>query len=359
MQHKLTRLTALMLAVIMSFSMLLVPVQAASFKDVPENAWYKAAVDYVSEKGWMAGVGDMTFAPSQDVTRAMFVTVLAAYAEADTDNDVPAFSDTGAGKWYTGAAAWASEMEVVKGIGDGRFAPNRAITRQDLCTMLYKYLKAAKIQLKADSDRTYADYNSVAAYAKEAVGFCAASGLVTGFEDSSFRPRSTATRAQVAQILMRLDMLRKGQEVPEDPMPAQSFDGEAGEDMSVAVNAPEGALPENTKMTVSRVTDEAALAAIAAKTGTEIYAAADISFSKDGSELEPEKAVEVQIALDGLENLKNPTVYHVNADGSVDYVAAEVVHCHSKKKKKRACFTADSFLIENVSVTFSIQHKNT
>lgn len=346
MQHKLTRLTALMLAVIMSFSMLLVPVQAASFKDVPENAWYKAAVDYVSEKGWMAGVGDMTFAPTQDVTRAMFVTVLAAYAEADIDNDAPAFSDTGAGKWYTGAAAWASEMEIVKGIGDGRFAPNRAITRQDLCTMLYKYLKAAKIQLKADSDRTYADYNSVAAYAKEAVGFCAASGLVTGFEDSSFRPRSTATRAQVAQILMRLDMLRKGQEVPDEPMPAQSFDGEAGEDMSVAVNAPEGALPENTKMTVSRVTDEAALAAIQEKVCTDVLAAADITFTKDGEEIEPNEEVEVQISLEGLDESKTPTVVHVRPDGNVEYIdGVELINPNRSGEGKVVRFYAQSFSV--------------
>ena len=294
----------------------------------------------------MAGVGDMTFAPTQDVTRAMFVTVLAAYAEADTDNNAPAFSDTGAGKWYTGAAAWASQMEIVKGIGDGRFAPNRAITRQDLCTMLYKYIKVAGIQLKADSDRTYADYNSVAAYAKEAVGFCAASGLVTGFEDSSFRPRSTATRAQVAQILMRLDMLRKGQELPDEPMPAQSFDGEAGEDMSVAVNAPEGALPENTKMTVSRVTDEAALAAIKEKVCTDVLAAADITFTKDGEEIEPNEEVEVQISLEGLDESKTPTVVHVRPDGNVEYIdGVELINPNRSGEGKVVRFYAQSFSV--------------
>ena len=161
MKHKLTRLTALMLAVILSFSTLLVPVQAASFTDVPEKAWYRKAVEYVSDKGWMNGVGEMTFAPTMDVTRGMFVTLLAAYADVDVDNSNAAFADTGAGKWYTGAAAWAAEQEIVKGIGSGQFAPNRSISRQDLCTMLYKYLQSAGIQLKADSDRTYADFSSV------------------------------------------------------------------------------------------------------------------------------------------------------------------------------------------------------
>ena len=345
MKHKLTRITALMLAVIMSFSMLLVPVQAASFTDVPEKAWYKAAVDYVSEKGWMNGVGETTFAPTMDVTRAMFVTLLAAYADETVDNSNAAFTDTGAGKWYTGSAAWAAGLGIVKGIGDGRFAPSRAITRQDLCVMLYKYLQVSGIELKADADRTYADFASVAAYAKEAVSFCAASGLVTGFEDETFRPKNTATRAQVAQILMRLDQLRQGQELPEDPMPAQSFDGEAGADMSVSVNAPQGALPENTSMTVSRVTDEAALAAIEAKAGTKVYVAADISFSKDEAEIEPAAEVEVQISLDGLENLKNPTVYHLRSDDTVEVVSSEFVSVNRAANDKALRFYAKDFSV--------------
>ena len=346
MKHKLTRITALMLAVIMSFSMLLVPVQAASFTDVPEKAWYKAAVDYVSEKGWMNGVGEMTFAPTMDVTRAMFVTLLAAYADEDVDNNSAAFTDTGAGKWYTGSAAWAAGLEIVKGIGDGRFAPNRAITRQDLCVMLYKYLQVSGIELKADADRTYADFAGVSAYAKEAVAFCAASGLVTGFEDGTFRPKNTATRAQVAQILMRLDQLRQGEELPEDPMPAQSFEPvEAGE-MTVSVEAPQGALPEGSSMRVSPVTDKATLSSIAAQLEGELLAAADISFAnKANNEIEPAAEVEVQISLEGLENAKHPMVVHVNAEGKVEYVHAQLVSANRSGSEKALRFYAKDFSV--------------
>ena len=349
MKHKLTRLTALMLAVILSFSTLLVPVQAASFTDVPEKAWYRKAVEYVSDKGWMNGVGEMTFAPTMDVTRGMFVTLLAAYADVDVDNSNAAFADTGAGKWYTGAAAWAAEQEIVKGIGSGQFAPNRSISRQDLCTMLYKYLQSAGIQLKADSDRTYADFSSVSPYAREAVAFCAASGLVTGFEDSSFRPKNTATRAQVAQILMRLDQLRQGEELPEDPMPAQSFEPvEAGE-MTVSVEAPQGALPEGSSMTVDPVTDEAALASIREKIAGKLYAAADITFFKDEVKIEPSAEVEVQISMDGLENLKNPAVVHVRPDGSVEYVQAELVSANRSGNQKALRFYAKDFSVYAVT----------
>ena len=346
MKHKLTRITALMLAVIMSFSMLLVPVQAASFTDVPEKAWYRAAVDYVSEKGWMNGVGETTFAPTMDVTRAMFVTLLAAYADETVDNSNAAFTDTGAGKWYTGSAAWAAGLGIVKGIGDGRFAPSRAITRQDLCVMLYKYLQVSGIEFKADADRTYADFASVAAYAKEAVSFCAASGLVTGYEDGSFRPRKTATRAQVAQILMRLDQLRQGQELPEDPMPAQFFEEYPTEDMKVTAGAPQGALPEDSEMVVTRVTDEARLAAMEAQFGRKVLLAADISFRKDATELEPNKEVNVSITCDLLNNLTEFSLVHIADDGSYEYVGnASLMTMYRGSHSKMLRFSAKDFSV--------------
>ena len=345
MTHKLNRLTALVLAVVMAFSVLLVPASAASFHDVSENAWYKAAVDYVQEKGWMAGVSETSFAPNKELTRGMMVTVLARVAEAETNNETAAFTDTASGKWFTGAAAWAAENGIAAGVGEGLFAPNRALTRQDLCVMLYKYISLKGYELENTVDRTFSDMESVSDYARDAVIYCTGTGLVSGFEDSSFRPRATATRAQVAQLMMRLDLLVKGETAPTEPMPAQSFEGEAGEDMAVSVNAPEGALPENTKMTVSRVTDEAALAAIQAKVNGELYAAADITFTKDSAELEPEKAVEVQISLDGLENIEHPTVVHVLDDGSVEYVAAEVISTDRAGTDKALRFYAKDFSV--------------
>ena len=345
MKHKLSRLIALMLAVVMTFSMLLIPVEAASFRDVSDNAWYKAAVDYVHERGWMAGVSDSSFAPATEVTRGMFVTVLARYAKAGTDNANAAFADTSAGKWYTGAAAWAAEQGIVSGVGNNCFAPNRSITRQDLAAILYQFVLKQEYQIEANADRTFADMDTVADYARTAVGFCAASGLMVGDTNSNFNPKATATRAELAQILMKLDTLVLADENPVEPMPAQSFDGEAGEDMTVTVIAPEGALPEDTDMTVSRVTDEAALASIREKINGEVFAAADISFTKNGAELEPETEVEVQIKLDGIENVQNPMIAHIKDDGNVEYVSAEMVSMNRGSSEKVLRFYAKDFSV--------------
>jgi Listeria/Bacterioides repeat len=321
MTHKLNRLTAMLLAVIMAFSVLLVPVSAAGFADVSSSAWYKSAVDYVSERGWMAGIGDDKFAPNMEVTRATFVTVLARYAGADVKNETTIFQDVPADKWYTGAVTWAAQNGIVEGIGDNCFAPGRSITRQDLCAILYRYMDQQGIELPADADVTCADRASVSGYALPAVDFFYASGLVSGFEDGSFRPKDTATRAQIASILMRFDKAVKANTAK----PEQSFDSEAGEGMSVTVNAPVGALPEGTEMNVSRVTDEAALAAIQAKVSGNVLAAADISFNKNGEELEPETEVEVVINLEGIKDVQNPMIAHIKDDGTVEYVSAEMV----------------------------------
>ena len=338
------RLLAVLLAVVMVLPSVLIPgmaAEATGFTDVPEGSWYADAVNYVSEKGYMTGVGDNRFAPNDEVTRAMFVTILARITMAETDGTASAFTDVPENKWYTGAVSWAAENGIVNGVGDGMFAPGKSITRQDLCTILYRFVNAMDYELTVGEEKTFTDSASVSSYAAEAVRYASSVGLIAGYDDGTFRPKATATRAQMAVIIMRLARLLDGQIVKPEPMPAQSFNGAAGDDMTVSVNAPEGALPENTKMTVSRVTDEAKLASIAEKINGQVYAAADITFSKDGAELEPETAVEVQISLDGLESIKNPTVVHVKDDGSLEYVAAEVVSATRGSEKALRFYSKD------------------
>lgn len=339
-----TRLLAVLLAVVMVLPSVLIPgmaAEATGFTDVPEGSWYEDAVNYVSEKGYMAGVGDNKFAPNDEVTRAMFVTILARITMAETDGTVSAFTDVPENKWYTGAVSWAAENGIVNGVGDRMFAPGKSITRQDLCTILYRFVNAMDYELTVGEEKTFTDGASVSSYAAEAVRYASSVGLIAGYDDGTFRPKATATRAQMAVIIMRLARLLDGQIVKPEPMPAQSFNGAAGDDMTVSVNAPKGALPENTNMTVSRVTDEAALAAIEAKAGTKVYAAADISFSKDETEIEPSAEVEVQIVMDGLESIKNPTVVHVKDDGSLEYVAAEVVSATRGSEKALRFYSKD------------------
>ena len=353
------RLLAALLAVVMLIPSILVPGYAAEttgFQDVREDSWYANAVDYVSAAGYMKGTSKDAFSPGEDVTRAMFVTILSRVARAQTDNTVSAFGDVAANQYYSGAIEWAAEKEIVNGVGGGLFAPYRSITRQDLAVMLYRFVNAMGYELSAGESRTYTDEAAISAYAADAVRFVTSTGLFAGYQDGSFRPKATATRAQTAVIVMRLAQLLDGQIVDPEPMPAQSFD-QTSEQMQVSVNAPEGALPENTRMTVSRVTDEAALAELASKVGAEVLGAADISFAKDGAELEPARKVNVRISLDALQSAKNPAVVHVKDDGSFEYVSSSVVTTRGKADAIE--FEADSFSVyavldENTNATLTI-----
>ncbi len=339
------RLLAALLAVVMLIPSILVPGYAAettSFKDVREDSWYADAVDYVSAAGYMKGTSKDAFSPGEDVTRAMFVTILSRVARAQTDNTASAFGDVAANQYYSGAIEWAAEKEIVNGVGGGLFAPYRSITRQDLAVMLYRFVNAMGYELSAGESRTYTDEAAISAYAADAVRFVTSTGLFAGYQDGSFRPKATATRAQTAVIVMRLAQLLDGQIVDPEPMPAQSFD-QTSEQMQVSVNAPEGALPENTRMAVSRVTDEAALAELASKVDAKVLGAADISFAKDGAELEPARKVSVRISLDALQNAKNPAVVHVKDDGSFEYVSSSVVTTRGKADAIE--FEADSFSV--------------
>ena len=137
-----TRLLAVLLAVVMVLPSVLIPgmaAEATGFTDVPEGSWYGDAVNYVSEKGYMAGVGDNRFAPNDEVTRAMFVTILARITMAETDGTASAFTDVPANKWYTGAVSWAAENGIVNGFPDGTFRPNSNATREQMAAIIARF----------------------------------------------------------------------------------------------------------------------------------------------------------------------------------------------------------------------------
>lgn len=211
---KKQRILSALLALCIVFS--LVPTalaeKADDFTDVSRSDWYYQFVDYVTSKGYFNGVADKTFAPADNMTRAMFVTVLFRFHGAKGDNSQSAFTDVAPGEWYTDAINWAAANRIVDGVGDGKFAPNDPITRAQMCTMIERYLalykKAWKVTLpETGSVSVMVDENAIPAYALAAVKQCQRHGLVNGFEDGTFRPNELSTRAQVAAVIYRMSFL--------------------------------------------------------------------------------------------------------------------------------------------------------
>lgn len=178
-----------------------------SYADVTENAWYFEAVKYVSKNGLMFGTSATSFSPNGITTRGMVVTILYRMEDSPATGTSP-FPDVEAGQWYTNGVAWASINGIVGGYSNGNFGPNDAITREQLVTIIYRYAKLKNYDVNASNDLTpFTDAGNVSDYAKAAMQWAVGAGLISGKGNGLLDPHGSATRAELAAILMRARMV--------------------------------------------------------------------------------------------------------------------------------------------------------
>ena len=179
------------------------------FIDVPEGSWYYDAVYYVKDNKLFAGTSKTHFSPNNAMTRAMLVTVLASMEEIDgTKYTVSSFSDVEKGKWYFCAVEWAFQNGIVGGVGDGKFAPEKAITRQEMVAMLKTYAKYKGYDTTYGENYSldnFADADTVSSWALSAVKWAVKCGFISGIKGEYgsmlISPKTGATRAAVAVIM--------------------------------------------------------------------------------------------------------------------------------------------------------------
>jgi len=178
----------------------------STFTDIPENAWYYDAVNFVLQRGLFEGTTDTTFEPESPVTRAMFVTILGRLNQVDqAAYPGSSFNDVPTGQWYSAYVEWAAQNGIVKGYSGNQFLPNTEITREELCAMLARYCEYAGIELpQLVGAANFADNDQIGDWAKAYVNAAQVAKLVQGMENNLFNPSENASRAQVAAILMRL-----------------------------------------------------------------------------------------------------------------------------------------------------------
>ena len=165
------------------------------YGDVQPGDWFFGAVQYVTENSLMNGTGN-GFEPNLATSRAMIWTILARMSDVNTASG---------GEWYAVAQQWA----IANGVSDGTM-PNGTITREQLAAMLYRYaVSKGMVKGPATADLSvFADANSVSSYAVEAMQWAVSTGLISGM-DGKLNPQGSATRAQVATMLMRFAELAK------------------------------------------------------------------------------------------------------------------------------------------------------
>lgn len=174
------------------------------FDDVAAEAWYAPAVDYVKYGRLMYGTGSNLFQPDAQMTRAMLAQVLYELEGAPSVKGLSCpFTDVG-GSWYTDAVIWAYNAGVVAGVSATQFAPNEALTREQMVTMLFGY--AGREETLSGSDGALAGYQdqaSVSDWAREAMAWAVSSGVISGTSATTLAPQKIGTRAEVATVLMQ------------------------------------------------------------------------------------------------------------------------------------------------------------
>ena len=179
-------------------------VEGLPFTDVTSGDWFYDAVAYVYDKGMMEGTTDTTFAPTMNLTRSMIAQVLYNLEERPEAPGAAGFPDVAAGAWYADAVNWAAARGIVKGYDTGAFGPEDSVTREQLAAILYRYaqVKGYDTTQGGMAVREFSDSASISDWAQEAMAWAVNAQVLSGKGNGVLDPQGTATRAEVAQMLM-------------------------------------------------------------------------------------------------------------------------------------------------------------
>ena len=179
---------------------------AVTYTDVSDSDWFYEAVMFATENKLMNGVEEGVFAPGNNVTRAMLVTVLYRM-ENEPAVSASSFKDIEKGSWYANAVAWANANKITSGISETAFAPEQNISREQIATMLYRYAKYKGYDVSAAEITNldyYTDSLEISSYAVSAFKWAVGESIVSGKTETTLDPADNATRAETAALLMRI-----------------------------------------------------------------------------------------------------------------------------------------------------------
>ncbi len=195
---------ALLLTVLMIAAAMPLAAFAGRFSDVEDNKWYSEAIEFCAANGYMDGVAEGVFDRNGNVTRSMFVVILAAIDGVDLKpyEGYTKFTDVVVGKWYTAAVNWAAENDITAGIGDGFFGYKNNLTREQMILLLFTYAEYKGIDTSARTDVSgFTDAGRIHEWAQDAMEWGSAAGLISGIGDNLLDPRGFSTRAQIAVVI--------------------------------------------------------------------------------------------------------------------------------------------------------------
>lgn len=175
------------------------------YEDISQDDWYYTDVLYAYQYGLMNGIGNGKFGPELSVTRGMFVTILYRMEGEPSASGVIQYTDVDKNAYYENPISWATEYGIVDGVGSNRFAPDEPLTREQFATVIYRYAakKGHDVSKRSVTLESYSDFNQISSYAREALSWANAEGLISGVSANIIKPSGMATRSQTAAILHR------------------------------------------------------------------------------------------------------------------------------------------------------------
>ena len=181
---------------------------APSFPDVKEGSWYYEAVMYCAQRGFVSGYANGKFGPGDNLKRQDFVMILARIAGANLDDytdKASKFSDVKKGAYYTAAVNWAVDNGVIGGYSNGKFGVGDNITREQVATILYRYVGSPNVDNADSTLANFKDVQKISGFAKTPLAWAVQNGVIGGMSDGRIAPTEGASRAQIAVIIMRMD----------------------------------------------------------------------------------------------------------------------------------------------------------
>ena len=176
------------------------------YRDVSTGLEAYEAIMSVSALELFSGTGNNAFSPDTVLTRGMLAVLLHRLEGKPTTAPVASFGDVAAGTWYSEAIAWASSQKIVHGIGGSAFGPEQPLSRAELAAMLYRYAKGQALSTPdvVGEFRSYPDSSKVPLWAQEAMDWAVGAGLLNGTDKGQLAPLDPITRAETAEVLIRL-----------------------------------------------------------------------------------------------------------------------------------------------------------
>ncbi len=181
-----------------------------SFSDVSGESWYSSAVSFATAHEMFEGTGNGQFDPQGTMTRGMIVQVLKNIEKGESETD-GIFSDVEDGAWYAEAVAWASENGIVNDAGNGTFGANDSVTREQMAVILYRYVQTMDYSVKGNGDLSaFHDADGISSWAGDAMSWAVGAGILNGTENEMLNPGSSASRAEMAQIMQNFTKVLLG-----------------------------------------------------------------------------------------------------------------------------------------------------